>query len=151
MIAKIAHCYTVYRFGLDAFVPYLPHLIFGDHDDLRHYYIGGSNNTKLNSDTHTISVKKTDSNDNNIIVSVQLFSMYNMPVYEVLSGKLLTKSGKYNSFDDNAHITGPISSMWQRIAPVPQGFWNWKCVPIGSNRNLYLRVVFAPDRPPLLT
>lgn len=93
MLAKIAHSYAVARYGLNAFQPFLPPLILGDVDNAR-LLVGGY--AHIDEPFHIYDGDKAHYLEPGfltgwrakslLIVHVQLFVPFEMPVYQVVTG-----------------------------------------------------------------
>jgi hypothetical protein len=96
MLAKIAHAYAVAEYGAESFVPFLTDMIRLDSaiDPFYSYYIGGlSDNSFTVSDGGALhkmdhSIVSHEGTDY-LSVRIQLFAQLEMPVYQVIVGKLI--------------------------------------------------------------
>jgi len=90
-IAKVAHCYTIGRFGLENVVPFLgPHLL---HEDLAHRgilpFIGNSDRKIDVPGLHRLETFEKKGLGYHLVGGVvQLFGQADMPTYEVLVGAM---------------------------------------------------------------
>lgn len=84
-VAKIAHAYAVAELGIDGFTHLLTGIILGTDDHYSHYVgnpiTGATNST---AELHTVSL---DWMENLLVVSVRLYSRFNIGPYWVVSGR----------------------------------------------------------------
>ncbi len=89
MLAKIAHCEAVARFGLDGFVPILPHFILHGEVNMRWYLVGGLPFLSP-PDTRPFAIglyESVRSDPKLIIAYIRLFAHVGAPTYLVVAGE----------------------------------------------------------------
>jgi len=95
MLAKIAHCYAIARFGSDSFEPMLPALILG-RIDWGPLFVGGDASAEppdqadVLHDVFRMDCRRGDGPEY-LGLAVRLFAMMGMPRYHVIVGRCLKK------------------------------------------------------------
>lgn len=89
LLAKIAHGYSVLKFGMDGFSPLLNDLILRGDPDSAPYLVGGAKKPgEILTKLHCIEVKKIRTSSHVFTaVDIQLFAHMAAPTYRVVSGK----------------------------------------------------------------
>jgi hypothetical protein len=96
MLAKIAHAFTVAKYGIDSFEPLLPPLILGA-SDAAPFLVGGdasgspANQPKVLHDIFRMDCHRDDG-PVYLSTAIQLFAMIGMPRYHVIVGRRLKEA-----------------------------------------------------------
>jgi hypothetical protein len=91
MLAKIGHCMTVAKFGLENFVPFLDSIIRSKDGQNLNLYVGSSLERTTQPDVvHYISHRLVKRGKQKLVVwRITLFGCLDFPSYEVVAGRLL--------------------------------------------------------------
>jgi hypothetical protein len=155
-LAKIAHAYAIATFGMDNFIPVLPHFIMGNYDEYRVHYVGGHlDDEPPSSSLHEISIEEpTEEQWQYIVVRIRLFAIYGSPVYRVVAGRRLNPKKPLAILLEEANESRRTDRMTfanQPCSPIPEGLWDPSAPSYGEAPRpalrRFVRVVTGPNPP----
>jgi hypothetical protein len=112
MLAKIAHCYAIARFGSDSFEPMLPSLILG-RIDWGQLFVGGDASAEppyqsgILHDVFRMDCRR-DNGPDYLGVAIRLFAMMGMPRYHVIVGRRLKEAPVAEKQGDTIAVKFPF-------------------------------------------
>lgn len=102
MLAKIAHCLAVVRYGVDGFLPFLTKHIL-DGDPYAPHLIGGGKTIRLPDPAveHDLSLRTllSDQKTKTIVAEIRLFAYEKTPTYTVVTGTALSEPRALSTID----------------------------------------------------
>jgi hypothetical protein len=112
MLAKIAHCYAIARYGVNSFEPLLPPLILG-RIEWGQFLVGGDASAEppdqadVLHDVYRMDCRR-DNGPSFLGVAIRLFAMMGMPRYHVVVGRRLIEAPAAEKRGDTIAVKFPF-------------------------------------------